>query len=381
MSVSHVSATYQNADISFEEHEYVTVQDAIYDKIVNVCGGYLKTRFLGNDANGLPQHTLDYVDPADIDNNNAGAFHISNQQIEFGENLLDLSEYVSAEDTFTVLIPLGKMQEQEIEYPDEHGQMHKKTVNTQRYDISGVQRNPNVDPQDQGQLYVRDPNAQGVFGNIWKTVVWDDIEDPNQLYGLAHNYLGQYNHITTTLTINAVDLSLANIDVSKFHVGDYVRVYSLPHSYNKTVQCRKISIDLLNPGNSEYTFETPQKTISEMQSTTASNVDSVKMQMSSQVAGGSGGNNSISQTLETSVGNIYNTVVDSTVAYFYIDASNVSGLPSGADNGILEIKKLPLGYGNLTYYGNDGKVFYTTMYNTALQTWKEFDWVAQSSST
>lgn len=401
LTQAYVSSVFDSAVISFEEHEYVTIQDAVYDKIVNVCGGYLKTRFVRFDSNGIPVHTIDYVDPNDVNDNVAGAFHHSGQTISFGENLLDLTEYVTAEDTFTVLVPLGKMQEREIEYDDQTGH-HKKTVNTQRIDISGVQRNPNVDPQDQGQLYVRDPNAQNVFGNIWKTIVWDEVEDANQLYGLAHQYLGQYNHIKTSLNVSAVDLSLVDVNVDKLHVGDYVNIISIPHKFGysdpKIVQCVKISLDLLNPGNSEYTFETPQKTISEMQSSTASNVDSVKMQMTTNGGGRTDSGleqrvadlesftavlqkySSIQETEETTIMGIFNSVDDWRVYHVYLSPA-VTDRPVN-NNGILAVRKLPLNYGSLTYYSNDGSIWHTTISAGTLATpWKQVDFVAAQSNS
>ena len=393
MTNSYISSKYTNMALQFEEHEYVTIQDAVYDKIVNTCGGYLKTRLVRFD-NGMPIHTIDYVDPDDV-GTGVGQFHVSDQTIEFGENLLDLSEYITAEDTFTVLVPLGKMQETKVQYTED-GKQHEKTVNTQRIDISGVTRNPNVDPDDQGQLYVRDPNAQAIFGNIWKTIVWDDVSDATQLYGLAHDYLGQYNHINTTLTISAVDLSLIDVDASKFHVGDYVVVASLPHGFNKTVQCKKINIDLLNPGNSEYTFETPQKTISEMQSSTASNVDSVKAQMSAQGSGSIEGlenritnleafveilqkYSSIQETEETTIMGIFNSVDDWRVSHIYLSPA-VTDRPAN-NNGILAVRKLPGNYGNLTYYTNDGYIWHTTVSAGVLaEPWKQIDFVAAQTS-
>ena len=58
MTNSYISSKYANMALKFEEHEYVTIQDAVYDKIVNACGGYLKTRLVRFD-NGMPIHTID----------------------------------------------------------------------------------------------------------------------------------------------------------------------------------------------------------------------------------------------------------------------------------------------------------------------------------
>lgn len=377
----HISPIYSMTNISFEEHEYITVQDAVYNKIVDVCGGYLKVRHVGYDSNGFPLHTIDYVSEDDVNNSDPGAFHIANQKIEFGKNLMDLTDSITAEDTFTVLLPLGKMGEQEIEYIED-GKTHKKTVNTQRVDISGVSRDSSIDSVPDGQLYICDPIAQGLYGNIWKTVVWDEVTDPNQLYGLAHTYLGLHNNVTTSLVLNAVDLGSIDINVASFKIGDYVEISSWPHKLPHRdedrqaipLQCKKISIDLLNPGNSEYTFETLSKSITEMQSTTASNVDSVKAAISANAGSGIGVSSdaSIIDTPQnvTTIGAVFAAVSSRRAAWFYVDASVVTDTPS-SDNGVLEVHKLDNNWGSMTYYSNNETTWLTYMNNGTLGAWKE----------
>ena len=386
----YISSDYATTSISFEEHEYVTVQDAIYNKIIDVCGGYLKVRHVGYDSNGFPLHTIDYVTETDIvddsetsDLRKRGAFRVSTQKIEFSKNLLDLTDSITAEDTFTVLLPLGKMGEQEIEYIED-GKTHKKTVNTKRLDISGVNRDSHrdIDPVDNGHLYICDPVAQGLYGNIWKTVVWDDVTDANQLYGLAHTYLGQHNNVATSLVLNAADLHMLDPSVESFRLGDFVEIHSWPHRLphrNQNgnpilVQCKKISLDLLNPGSSEYTFETLKKSISEMQSSTASNVDSVKAVINSN-AGSSIGITTDASIFDpgqgiTTMAAVFASVSTRRVAWFYISSSIITDTPS-SDNGMLEVRKLDNDWGSMTYYSNDEKTYIAYMTNGALGSWKE----------
>lgn len=407
VTYAHISSKFANMTVEFEEHEYVTVQDAVYDKIVDNCGGFVKTRFLDYDANGFPRHTIDYVDSDDISNED-GAFHVCGQSIAFSKNLIDLTDSLTAEDLFTVLIPLGKMGETEITYTDpSDGKQHKKTVNTQRVDITTATRRQDIDPEDQGKPYIKDPLAQSIFGNIWKTVVWDEVTNADQLYGLAHTYLGQHNHTISSLVLNAVDLSSIDVDMPKFHIGDYVTVSSWPHRFPRKddsgnivqhLQCRKMSIDLLNISNCEYTFESTQKSLSQMQSTTASNVDSVKVAMSANTGGSSSGidavesrvtdiegrvtsiesataalvlnSTEIKTTARTSVVDIFADAPAMRSSWYYVEGSSISDL-ADTNNGTLEIRKLDSLWGSMTYYSNDEKTWLNYISNGTLGAWKE----------
>lgn len=402
---AYISSCYDTMQIEFEEHEYTTVQDSIYNKIVEPCGGYLRTRFIGYDPNGFPMHTIDYLAEDDIDQTatDERRFWVSPQSIKFGENLIDFTRSMTGEETFTVLIPLGKMIQEEVTYQElnpETQQMeeHKKTVDRQRYDITGVTRNPDIDPQDQGKEYVRDPFAQMIYGNVWKTVVWDDVEDPNVLYGNAHTYLGNYNHHTLSMSINAIDLGLLDVNVVKFRLGDYFNIISAPHHVNDYVQLKKMTINLLDPGQSEYTFETVQHTLSETTSSASSSVESVKTELGKSGGGSSASTDALEkriynleqgsiilETEEHDVRDIWASVKDWRERTFYVRDStdpwtnpetgveyHVDDLPTH-DNGVLEVKKLPNGFGYLTFHGDHGTVWHTVVFNGEIQTWKEFE--------
>ena len=73
----------------------------------------------------------------------------SSQIIEFGKNLLDLSEYVDASNVYTQIIPLGKA--------DSKGN---------RVDIKLV---------NGGKNYLQSDSAIALFGKIQKSVIWEDI--------------------------------------------------------------------------------------------------------------------------------------------------------------------------------------------------------------
>lgn len=164
------------------------------------------------------------------------------QTIEFGENLLDFSEHIDADELMTCLIPLGKTQEDETQ-----GRVNITSVNG-------------------GKLYVENDTAVRLFGRIWKTQTWEEETNPQTLKTLGEAYLAAHCSAAANITINAVDLAFTGADVEKIHVGDWIIVESPPHGIAEPVQCLKIVYDLLAPDKTEYTFNSIQKTITEQNS-------------------------------------------------------------------------------------------------------------------
>ena len=217
-AIGKVTVTDPNDYITRESSEYPSSFDEMNSKLVNLLGGYLRPRLSG----GI--RYLDYVTEYG---------DISDQTIEFGKNLLDISEYISAEDVFTVLIPLGPEQQ------DENGN------SSGRLTISSV---------NGGKDYIEDEDAIKLFGRIVKVQTWDDVTIASNLLSKGEQFLKQGIEMAISITIKALDLHLIGVDVSRIKLGDYVRVVSYPHNIDQYFLCSKISYDLQNPENTEYTL-------------------------------------------------------------------------------------------------------------------------------
>lgn len=216
--VGAVTVTDPNDYITRESSDYPKSLDEMNAKLINLLGGYFRPRL----ENGT--RYLDYV-------TDYGS--VSDQVIEFGVNLLDLTEYISAEDVFTVLIPLGAEQE------DSEGN------STGRLTISSV---------NNGRDYIEDALAVSLFGRIWKVQEWDDVTVAGNLLTKGTEALQSGIEMAVSLSIKAVDMHLLNVDTSRIKLGDQVRVVSLPHKLDKYFLCSKISYDLVNPENTVYTL-------------------------------------------------------------------------------------------------------------------------------
>ena len=160
-------------------------------------GGYLRLRHENNKL---------YLDWIGIDQYG----NYSTQPIEFGLNLLDYSETISAEDVATALIPLGAVLEGE------------STIDAldKRVEISSV---------NGGKNFVSNPDAIEQFGWIWKTNTWDDVTKPENLLRKAKEWLTTTQFETLTLRLSAADLSELGQEYDAFAEGDRVHCLAAPY--------------------------------------------------------------------------------------------------------------------------------------------------------
>lgn len=227
--IGEITVTDKNNYVHYSSTQYPKTWDELNEKLIDTHGGYVRTRI----QDGV--RYIDYIQDYDS---------ISKQTIEFGVNMLDISEYISADDVFTVLIPLGADQ------TDSEGK------STGRLTISSV---------NGGKDYIQDESAIALFGYIWKTNDWNDVTQANDLLTKGRAYLSSGIQMAVTLTMKAVDLHLVNVNTQRIRLGDYIRVLSVPHKLDKFFQCSSISLDLQNPKNSTYNFGVQFRSMTESQ--------------------------------------------------------------------------------------------------------------------
>lgn len=215
---------------SVENTGYGNTWDEISDNLIDIHGGFLRIRYEGG---------VRYLDWTKESGTSCG------QVIRFGENLLDLSEYVSASEVVTCLIPYAGQSDSQITISSVNG----------------------------GKDYIEDAAGIALYGRIWGVTEFD-TKDASTLLEMAKENLQKRLKETITITISAVDLHLLDVNAESFHVGDKVRVVSTPHGIDAEYTCTAISLDLVNPDQSEYTFGTPE---TGMASTTAATSKAVEV--------------------------------------------------------------------------------------------------------
>lgn len=155
----------------------------------------------------------------------------SEQNIMFGDNLLDYAEESTGEKIATVCIPLGSTL-------DEGG-------------IEGYENYLTCESANGGKNYVELPGAINRLGRITKVVHFNVLSDPQALVTAAINYLQNSQYAKLTLKLSAVDLSVLHNDIDNYAVGDYIRAICEPMGMDAWFPVRERDTDLLNLANNK----------------------------------------------------------------------------------------------------------------------------------
>ncbi len=194
-----------------EDNQYTNTLDTIMDKLVDSNGGYLRVR---------KQDDTRYLDYLESYGRTSG------QVIRFGENILDLTEHISAADVITVLIPLGKAEEAE------DGEKGRRLT---------------IESVNGGRDYLEDTEAVALYGRIVGTQTWDDVTVAANLKVKGQEYLANARNLSTSIELTAIDLHLVDVDIDRIKLGDMIRVVSPPHKLDKYMMVSKREYNLVNP--------------------------------------------------------------------------------------------------------------------------------------
>lgn len=194
---------------------YETTMEVIMTKMVDKLGGYLKLR---------REEELLYLDYLRLEEMGKA----TEQSIEFGVNLLDYTEDLSAEDITTAIIPLGK----EID-GDENDILKKYT------DIQSV---------NDGKNYLVSKEAKDEFGWVCRVIRWDDVTVPANLLRKGAAWLKDNQFEMVELALSAVDLSEFGIPTETIECGDRVRCIAYPFGMDRVFPVMKQTIPLQKPG-------------------------------------------------------------------------------------------------------------------------------------
>ena len=212
-TVGQVTVTDSN-DSLYRYSTYENTWKTIEDRLISRLGGYIRIRHEGG------VRYIDYI---------ADYGHTNTQVIRFGENILDLTREGDCDSLATVIIPLGKRDEETDE----------------RVTIKSI---------NDGKDYIEDAEAIEKYGRIVKVVEYDDVELPENLLRKGREVLNRQKVLTASIEITAVDLHLIDVEIERCKVGDSIRVVSEPHGLDDYMVIKKIYLDLLHPENSRLTL-------------------------------------------------------------------------------------------------------------------------------
>nr|WP_304971938.1 phage tail protein [uncultured Schaedlerella sp.] len=191
-----------------------TTLDAIREKLCERLNGYLRIR---------KENGKRYLDLVTLEEYGK----ICEQPIEFGDNLLDYTENISASDLYTCVIPKGaRLEESPIE---------------------GLEAYVDIKSVNDGKDYVYSPEAVSVYGWNRCVVSWDDVTLPENLKKKAEDWLRDAQYETMVLNLTAADLSLLDVSMESFELGDSIHVYSKPHGMDRAFPVQSLELHLQDP--------------------------------------------------------------------------------------------------------------------------------------
>ena len=226
--------------------EYKSTWDCFKESIFNRLGGHVRIRYVDGD----PIPRMDYLEDYPS---------ATTQTIEFGLNLLNFTKNWDLTDLATVIIPLGKQEEEEIS--------------------DGIYDRINVASVNNGSIYVENTAAINAFGRIERVVEFGDVEDPSTLLSLANAYKNAQQFDDMILEVNAIDLHYLNPSIKRFKLFDQVRCISKPHGLDRLFPIHEINIPLNDPNRVTYKMGTSVKNTS-LSGITAAQNDSIMNRIS-----------------------------------------------------------------------------------------------------
>ena len=198
-----------------------TVKSEIDDNLLSEIGGYVRTRYVvDEDGNGI--NYIDYL-------NDFG--ELSDQNIEFGVNMLSMTETVQSQDIFTVLKPMMS------------GEDKGDTIMTAFKALNG------------GKDYIEITPAMKKYGRIVRSVSFSDIKSASDLMEQALIYVeDNYKDLPSTFSCTAIDLKLLGYTDTYLTCGKKVGIYSEPHNIAQAKVCTGATFNLENPDKNTYEF-------------------------------------------------------------------------------------------------------------------------------
>ena len=192
---------------------------AIQEKLLDPLGGVIRVRREG---------AVRYIDFIE------GYGRVSEQVIEFGENLLDYTESEDATEIATRCIPLGaRLDESPIKALDAY---------------------TTIESVNAGKNYVESTEAIGRLGVVTRVVSFEDVTLPANLKAHGEDWLKDAQFAELALTCTAVDLHMMHVDIQRIRLGDEVRVLSAPHGMDRRFTVASLSIDMMDASQNTITL-------------------------------------------------------------------------------------------------------------------------------
>ena len=209
-------------DDALVEHDFIDAsfrdtRESIDSDLINVFGGFLRTRRVG--AVTYLDYLKEYTETGE-------------QALEFGSNLIDLTQSLSSDEIFTILLPTGEPVPPVIE---------------------GAPSWPlTIESVNNGSKLLENVDAVAQFGRIVKNQFFEKITDAAALKAAGEDFLEKaYKAPFNSYTIQGLDLHLLDATIQQFKIGLLCRIRSAPHGIDLTLPIVRIAWDFDNPDATE----------------------------------------------------------------------------------------------------------------------------------
>ena len=248
-AVGQITVTDKDTVDTFELTDCQNTRDIFQNFLLSNHGGFIRTRY---------ENEIQYVDYIQ----DYGP--VSDQNIEFGINMIDFSEKIDADDIFTVLMPVGD----------------------EGLTIAGVD---DAHPT----AFIELPVPLAKYGRIVRGVTFSEAKTQADLLERALEYVeDNYRDYPAIFTLTAIDMRLLGYSYTYLTVGKRIGILFPQQQLNISPVCTSISYNLENPDNSTYEFADDTRTRNRrnmVSATTAAGGESTSSSSKSKGGGGGGG--------------------------------------------------------------------------------------------
>ena len=190
---------------------FATIQDKLLDRL----GGELRVRY----ENGI--RYLDYLKEIG---------EIKKTDIRLAKNLITIEQEQYPSAIISRLIPLGNKLGDDTE---------------ERLTVASV---------NNGVNYIDDEEAIAKFGIIVGSETWDDVTLATNLLSKGKDFQKENNRIKKAHKLSALDLSLIDLDIDSFEVGNYHPVINTLMNIDETLRIVDKTILIESPQSSTLTI-------------------------------------------------------------------------------------------------------------------------------
>lgn len=242
---------YGDADEYGVGEDYGSTWDILDKMVLKTYGGYFYCTF----NTTTRKNVLNYCDQA------YEAKRQTAQDIEYGVNLLDLTEKTDTNDMFTRIFPMGNKHTVEetrwiwkILWFKKESTSHEERYGIRDTDTATVNKYlPAGWSYDLKYGWIQNDAAVKKFGIIAKIREFD-TNSCNDTFAAAVQDLQQNYAMSLSYTIKAVDLVDAGYDTERLDFAMYSHIVSAPHSVDAIMLCTKLVEPLDRPDKKEFTF-------------------------------------------------------------------------------------------------------------------------------